>query len=90
MSKTVEPAVATSTESPVKITGNPARDWRFEELTKAGFPEKLADRMAGGKHEKWVDLHDLIALVKEKGLTPEAASDLLTPINTENCFDLFV
>jgi hypothetical protein len=48
-------------------------EWRFGELTRAGFPEPVAVELAVCSH---VDLHSALEL-RERGCPPETAARIL-------------
>jgi hypothetical protein len=47
--------------------------WRFESLLRAGYPERLAHKLALRRH---VDLHDAVDLLR-RGCPPETAAEIL-------------
>jgi hypothetical protein len=52
-------------------------EWRREELVRAGFPPRLARRLA---HDHAYDLHALIELA-ERGCPPALAARILAPLD---------
>jgi hypothetical protein len=64
-------------ESAGAATGKQVSDWRREQLLQAGFPERLATRLA---HDQRFDLHRLIELV-EHGCRPDLAVRILAPFD---------
>ncbi|MGQ0433449.1 MAG: hypothetical protein ACT452_13685 [Microthrixaceae bacterium] len=47
--------------------------WRFESLLRAGYPERLAHKLA---LRPQIDLHRAVALVR-RGCPPETAAEIL-------------
>jgi hypothetical protein len=59
--------------------GDGLRAWRIERLREAGFPEPLADSVAGDSR---YDLHELLGLV-DRGCPAPLAARILAPLDTE-------
>ena len=62
----------TTLETPHDERGK-VESWRLHVLIEAGYPTPLAERVA----QSDADLHDAVALVAEKGCTPEVAAQIL-------------
>jgi hypothetical protein len=56
--------------------GHDVITWRRNQLVLAGYPLRLAARLA---HDPGIDLHELITLV-ERGCPPELAARILAPL----------
>jgi hypothetical protein len=71
----VPPVRGTSPQGPVPSTDVEA--WRLRRLVDAGFPLRLALKLAA---TPGVDLHALLALL-DRGCPPELAARILAPID---------